>query len=240
MTTSVEFGRVHFLKWVLCVMCWGVGWAFAQSPMNPSSSSCRVLDPELSVGRYQGPCQNGLAHGEGQVLPSMVGGASYQGSFDAGRKQGRGRKTFANGDVYEGEWKDDRRNGMGRYVYGSQSPWAGDVYEGQWLADRMDGQGSYQWARNERYSGNWKAGQPTDLATGGQARRAAYLNAFNAQLSKTMGHVCATGRFKSDPLYNAKGWVRSSVADRLWVELSNGAGASWHLVSFWRPCSVGE
>jgi hypothetical protein len=32
---------------------------------------------------------------------------TYEGQFENGRKNGRGRFTFPNGEIYEGEWKDD-------------------------------------------------------------------------------------------------------------------------------------
>jgi hypothetical protein len=222
------------------VFCCSSGMTFAQVPDQQIGAQpvCKVLDPELANGRYQGPCQQGLAQGEGQVESSQPGGASYRGSFDAGRKQGHGRKTFANGDVYEGQWIRDTRDGSGRYIFGPRSPWVGDVYAGQWRADKMHGIGTYQWAGNESYSGDWHEGRPSETGTGGQARRAAYLTAFMAELTKTAGHVCATGRSESDPLYAAKGWVRTSMADRIFVEWGDGAGLGWQLVSYWRPCKA--
>ena len=32
------------------------------------------------------------------------------------KKEGRGKYTFANGDVYDGEWKADKRHGHGELV----------------------------------------------------------------------------------------------------------------------------
>src|SRR5205807_8657360 len=60
------------------------------------AQECRVLDPELQ-GRYAGPCVNGLAEGQG----SARGAAQYEGGFKAGRKHGKGVKTWPNGDRFE-------------------------------------------------------------------------------------------------------------------------------------------
>ena len=225
---------------LMAVFCSIAGMAFGQTPEKQVDAKqvCRVLDPELASGRYQGPCQQGLAQGEGQVLPSQPGGASYQGGFHAGLKEGQGRKTYANGDIYEGQWSHDFRAGSGRYAFGPQSPWAGDVYDGQWRADKMHGIGTYQWSGNESYSGAWIDGRPNGTGTGGQARRAAYLTAFKAELSKTAGRVCSLKRAENDTRPTTVGWVRDSVADRILVELADGTARSWQLVSYWRPCKA--
>jgi hypothetical protein len=239
MKLFLPLGRIFDLKtmaWIALVCSASISLAQMPSQASDPMPACKVLDAELASARYRGPCHQGLAHGQGRVIALQAGDAAYVGNFEAGRKHGQGRKTFANGDVYEGQWQDDLRAGHGRYVYGAQSPWSGDVYEGQWRADKMHGQGTYQWWRNERYSGPWAEGRPSEEATGGQARRAAYLAAFMTELEKTAGRVCATGRSASDPLSMATGWVKASVADRIWVEWPDGAGRSWQLVSHWRPC----
>jgi hypothetical protein len=69
---------------------------------------CKVLDPEIQ-GVYSGSCVSGLAEGEGFAK----GAAEYRGSFKAGRKDGRGVKTWPNGDRYEGEFVADRKEGYG-------------------------------------------------------------------------------------------------------------------------------
>lgn len=222
--------------WLGLALCAFSAQSLAQVTLQSSSATemCKVLDPELSSAHYLGPCVDGYAHGEGRVVATADASASYQGGFVAGRKHGHGRKVFANGDVYEGQWQHDVRTGQGRYVFGAQSPWAGDVYEGQWRADKMHGQGTYQWARNETYRGVWQDGRPADEGTGGQARRAAYLSAFMAQLSQTQGRVCALAQTSSDPLRGVVGSVRAVVADRILVE--SDKGRVWQLVSYWRPC----
>ena len=70
--------------------------------MSQDASKCVVLDPELQ-GKYAGGCVNSLAEGRGEAS----GSASYKGGFRAGRKHGKGVKTWRSGDRYAGAWEDD-------------------------------------------------------------------------------------------------------------------------------------
>lgn len=120
------------------------------------AQGCQVLDPELQ-GAYAGPCVNGLAEGEGHAS----GKAEYRGGFKAGRKHGKGVKTWPNGDRYEGEFIADAKHGTGLYVWG-RGPWAGERYEGGFANDRRQGFGVYRWRTGDVYRGPWH----NDLATG--------------------------------------------------------------------------
>src|SRR3989442_13667168 len=77
------------------------------------AQECGVIDPELR-GSYAGPCVNGLAEGQG----TASGTAEYRGGVKAGRKNGKGAKTWPNGDRYEGEFVEDRKEGVGAYTGG--------------------------------------------------------------------------------------------------------------------------
>ena len=125
-------------------------------------TSCRVLDPELS-GTYQGDCKDGLAEGEGEAK----GLAEYRGGFHAGRKQGKGVKTWPSGDRYEGEFGQDRKEGVGKYTWSPRGPSAGESYSGAYLNDRRHGYGVYEWPSGDRYSGPWAndaiTGAPTTM-----------------------------------------------------------------------------
>lgn len=125
-----------------------------------AQNSCRVLDPEL-VGIYQGGCKDGLAEGYGEAK----GIAEYKGGFHAGRKQGKGIKTWPTGDRYEGAFVADRKEGYGEYVWSPRGPSAGERYWGDYLNDRRHGHGVYQWPSGDRYDGVWAndaiAGMPT-------------------------------------------------------------------------------
>ena len=214
-------------------------WTQTAPVQSVPEPACKVLDPELASGRYTGRCVNGLANdSQALVRPDPSGGASYLGAFVDGRKQGQGTKRYANGDLYSGTWQADQRSGTGRYVYGADSPWQGDVYEGEWLADKMHGSGIYQWAHGDRYTGPWTNGIPQGAMTGGQARRAVYLERFLVDLAQTHGVVCSAPSQPRADLQGARGEVRARVGDRIQVELSNDRRTLWQLVSYWKPCKT--
>jgi hypothetical protein len=125
------------------------------------AQGCKVVDPELQA-YYAGPCVNGLAEGRGIA----EGTAHYEGKFRAGKKEGRGVKTWPNGDRYEGDFADDRKDGRGVYVFG-RGPWAGERYEGEFSNDRRHGTGTYRWANGDVYTGPWEndafTGEPTPM-----------------------------------------------------------------------------
>ena len=43
---------------------------------------------------------------------------------------GKGKYSYADGNVYEGDWKDGKKHGKGKYSWAS-----GDVYEGDVFVD---------------------------------------------------------------------------------------------------------
>src|SRR6185436_11644783 len=82
------------------------------------AQNCKVLDPELQES-YAGPCVDGLA-------------------------EGKGIKSWPNGDRYEGEFAADHKDGFGTYQWG-EGPWKGERYEGSFAQDRRQGYGMYWW-----------------------------------------------------------------------------------------------
>ena len=162
-------------------------WAVAVFLLFVSSAQaqgCRVLDPELQ-GRYAGPCVNGLAEGHG----SASGVAQYEGGFKAGRKHGKGVKTWPSGDRYEGDFVEDRKEGVGAYAWG-RGKWAGERYEGAFNNDRRNGFGVYRWPSGDVYAGPWKddafAGPPTQM----MQARAQFEKEARAAVAKEGQKVC--------------------------------------------------
>jgi hypothetical protein len=207
------------------------GLASAQTP------ACKVLDPELAAGRYEGGCEAGLAQGKGQVR----GTAAYEGDFVRGQKSGKGVKTYPNGDTYSGDWLADQRSGYGIYRYGAASPWSGDRYQGNWLADKFNGEGSYIWALGDRYDGAWKdgqqAGQPTDV----QQQRRRYVTGFMKALAESGNRVCSSGARSASAIFE-KGTALGVIDDRILVRSDSSSGdgppaaARWTMIGHWVPC----
>lgn len=142
---------------------------------------CKVHDPDLVQGVYNGGCKDGLAEGYGEV---SSGAGSYRGDFRAGRKHGKGIKVMPNGDRYAGDFSDDYRHGMGAYVWGPDTPWAGDRYEGEYRYDLRHGRGMFQWGSGDRYEGPWQ----DDLRMG-----ASVMELRRAQAAETAARSAKTG-----------------------------------------------
>ena len=163
--------------------------AISNAPDARAQSACKVLDPELQ-GSYSGGCVNGLAEGVGEAR----GRALYSGEFRAGRKHGKGVKSWpSTGDRYEGHFVDDRKEGTGMYAWGGRSLSAGERYTGGYLDDRRHGYGVYEWPNGERYQGAWEKDTPTGPPTRGmiararaQAERAAVVGIAGAKVCRQM------------------------------------------------------
>ena len=64
-------------------------------------------------------------------------GSEYTGQWDAnGRRCGRGKQQFAEGDLYEGYWKDGKACGKGRLIKRN-----GDIYVGEFMDNKAHGVG---------------------------------------------------------------------------------------------------
>jgi hypothetical protein len=202
------------------------------------AQQCKVLDPELQAS-YSGPCVNGMAEGEG----SARGIADYQGSFRAGRKHGKGVKTWKNGDRYEGDFVEDRREGQGTYLWGD-GPWKGERYEGAYLNDQRHGPGVYRWPTGDVYKGPWEGDRPTGPGTEMMHARAKWAEEARLAVANKGQKVCremAVG-------IGGREWVRGEVVDvegeHVGVRVDDpGAHAHfpkgevvWDLARAWTPC----
>ena len=205
------------------------GWAQAQT--------CRVLDPELQ-GAYSGPCVAGLAEGIGMAR----GTAQYHGGFQAGRKHGKGTKTWPNGDRFSGEFVADAKEGYGSYEWGA-GPWQGERYDGAFLADQRHGHGTYWWPSGDVYDGPWERDRPTGTGTEMMHARAKFAAEAQAAVAKEGQKVC-----RQMSAGGARDWVRGVVTgiegDHVGVRIDDpGAGAHfprgqvfWDLARSWTPC----
>ncbi|HUJ87516.1 MAG TPA: hypothetical protein VLX30_11760 [Burkholderiales bacterium] len=165
------------------------------------AAGCRVIDPELQGG-YAGPCVNGLAEGEGYAS----GIASYRGHFKAGMKDGRGVKSWPNGDRYEGEFVHDRKQGRGTYRWG-RGPWQGERYEGEFDDDKRNGEGTYRYANGDVYSGEWKDDVPVGAPTPMMLAQRRFRAESRKAVAKPGQKVC-----RAMPVGIAlREWVRGTV-----------------------------
>jgi hypothetical protein len=165
---------------VLCLV------TMMQAASGQETQKCRVVDPELQRS-YTGGCKDGYAEGYGEAR----GGASYSGEFRAGRKHGKGVKSWpSSGDRYEGYFVDDLKDGSGIYTWGRRSASAGERYIGGFRADKRHGYGVYEWPNGDRYAGAWDNDAIAGTPTKGMIARAKALAERAAAVAVPGAKVC--------------------------------------------------
>ena len=189
-----------------------------------AQAACRVLDRELA-GIYQGGCKDGLAEGYGEAK----GVAEYRGEFHAGRKHGKGVKTWPSGDGYEGEFVEDRKEGTGKYTWSPRGPSAGERYSGAYLNDRRHGYGVYEWPSGDRYAGEWANDAVTGMPTRSMIARARAKTETLVAVAKPGVKVC-----RALPVGIAvHDWIRGEVtavdAERIAVRIDD-PGVQPHVI----------
>lgn len=85
----------------------------------------------------------------------ILTGDNYEGSFEQGARQGRGKMIYSNGDAFAGIFQDDQREGKGVYRYKD-----GRVYEGNYVNDMPDDKnGKMEWRDGTTYQGHFSKGK---------------------------------------------------------------------------------
>lgn len=193
--------------------------------MSEAPAKCVVLDPELQ-GSYAGGCKDGLAEGYGEAS----GAAEYKGGFRAGRKHGRGVKTWPTGDRYEGDFIDDRKDGVGTYAWGPRSAWAGEKYSGNYRNDRRHGFGVYEWPGGDRYAGPWGNDAITGQATPMMMARARAYAELAAAVGKPGVKVCRDMTVGTSTHDRVRGTVMEVKEGQIKVRIDD-AGQFQHLIA---------
>ena len=231
---------VVILKW-----CLPLAAVLYMSVALAQTATCTVHDPELR-GSYSGSCKDGLAEGYGEA----IGTARYKGEFKAGRKHGKGMKTWPSGDRYEGDFVEDRKEGRGVYSWGPRTAWAGEKYSGQFVGDRREGEGLYEWPNGERYSGPWKNDMMVGKISPKMMARARAYAEHMAAVGRVGAKVCremTVGIARRDSIQGVVAEVsRSSVGVRVedagkFTHFLNGVEVTkgqvlWDTPTAWTPC----
>ena len=93
---------------------------------------------------FEGETIDGKRTGKGRLI--FENGDIYEG----GKRTGKGRLIFENGDIYEGDFVDGKRTGKGRLIWKN-----GDVYEGDFVDNKRTGKGKFIWRdKGNIYCGN--------------------------------------------------------------------------------------
>ena len=108
---------------------------------------------ERTEEKYEGEYnEEGKRHGKGKY--TYANGNVYEGDFQDGKRHGKGKFTYASGSVYEGDWKDDNFHGKGKYTFAN-----GNVYEGDYQDGKRHGKGKYTSADGTVYEGDFQDGK---------------------------------------------------------------------------------
>ena len=102
---------------------------------------------------YNGEFKNNLFEGEGEQVYENYENhkISYEGQFKHGKREGKGKLSFDDGNYYEGEFKNDKFDGEGYFKFND-----GREYKGNWKENEMNGEGVFIWNENQKYEGEYK------------------------------------------------------------------------------------
>ena len=113
---------------------------------------CRIIS--INGDYFEGEIKIGIIEGEG-IFYSAQKSMLYKGTFKNNFFEGNGQQTFQNFDnhkiVYEGQFKKGKREGKGKFNFGD-----GNYYEGDFINDKFNGQGYFKFKDGREYKGNWK------------------------------------------------------------------------------------
>jgi hypothetical protein len=76
---------------------------------------------------YRGGWKKGLHSGKGVFCCTEGGIVRYEGQFNAGQLNGKGKLLYATGDTFDGQFKDDKPHGAGVHAAANSV-----LFEGKW------------------------------------------------------------------------------------------------------------
>ena len=117
-------------------LAWDQVWAFEGEFIEseyPDGCRAWVLGQKIYNAKWDGSCRAGFADGQGALTVEARdnNGFTDEGSFVNGRMQGRGKRTWLNGDHYEGEFVDGHESGQGTFAWHSGATYTGTFANGQ-------------------------------------------------------------------------------------------------------------
>ncbi len=118
-----------------------------------NNQGCKLLDPYFSDGvtmKWEGSCVNGKANGYGKLTKYKDGEyeSTYEGEFQNGIRDGKGKFTHIDKTVAVGNFKDGQLTG-----YGTRTSEDGTKYEGEFINYRQHGKGTMTFANGAKFEG---------------------------------------------------------------------------------------
>lgn len=118
--------------------------------VNGKKSFGKYSWPDGSV--YNGEFDDDQFHGFGEYNWERSG-IKYEGYWNHGVFEGKGKMWYEDGSTYEGYFKDGLRNGFGKYIWNENK-----YYEGEWENGKQNGKGVYI-KRGVKTEGIWCKGK---------------------------------------------------------------------------------
>ena len=116
--------------------------SFAEGVWFPTNKpNCEIWNPQPQDNEsafWSGECLDGKAHGKGALTWKFKKNGKFimrlvEGEMKNGRREGKIKITYENGDIYIGELNENgNRHGQGKYIYSN-----GKVKEGVWEDGKM-------------------------------------------------------------------------------------------------------
>ena len=106
--------------------------------------------------RYEGNFEKGKLDGKGKMIYSPK--SFYLGEFKSNSIHGIGVFLYEDGKKYQGKWFKGKRSGSGKLYYPN-----GSFYEGSFKSDKIHGEGVFKTSKGLLLSGEFKKGKPWDV-----------------------------------------------------------------------------
>ncbi len=100
--------------------------------------------------KWEGSCVNGKANGHGKLTKYKDGQyeSTYEGEFNNGIREGKGKFSHISGTILECNFKNGQAIGLGKYDLGE-----GNYYEGEIINYREHGNGKKTFANGSKFEG---------------------------------------------------------------------------------------
>ena len=122
----------------------------AKDPSDESAPQGEFKRIEIDGDLFEGYFLNGKKNGRGKY--TWANGNVYDGNWVDGKCTGKGRISWSSGASFDGEWKDNQMS-EGKYSYAD-----GSVYEGSFKNGKRDGYGKRIYTSGDKYEGRWQSG----------------------------------------------------------------------------------
>ena len=175
---------------------------------------------------YKGSFKNNFFDGNGHQTYQNIDNQKiiYEGEFKIGKREGKGKLTFSDGNYYEGEFKNDKFEGEGYFKYKD-----GREYNGYWKNNEMNGKGEFTWGDNKKYNGEYKDSRRDGFGIYYFGENDYYEGNWLNNLPHGEGKICNEGKtiegyFRFGKLLKKKNNNKNKLLSSKNIQIENGNG----------------